>query len=138
VTFQDKKKNCFILVFLLITLEGTIASFFKEKKSQRSHKTVERKVFLTILLDEGRIRILPLTNESGPDPGGPQTYGSGFGTLYSACVLCRQPLIYIFMSVSFFFDHQIEEIKTETHPFCLAVMLRIENGMSEPGGLHVS
>ncbi len=68
---------------LLPTLEGTIASFFKDKKSQRSHKTLERKVFLTILLDEGRIRILPLTNESGPDPGGPQTYGSGSGTLVS-------------------------------------------------------
>jgi hypothetical protein len=69
--------------FLLITLEGTIASFFKDKKSLRSHKTEERKFFLTILLDEERIRILPLTNESGPDPGGPQTYGSGFGTLVS-------------------------------------------------------
>jgi hypothetical protein len=53
------------------------------------------------------------------------------------CVLCRQPLIYIFMSVSLLFDHQIEEIKTETHPFYLAVMLRIEKGMSEPGYLHV-
>ncbi len=81
-----------------------------------------------------------------PDPGGPQTYGSGSGTLVSYILfILLRPLqtafniyFYHFMSVSFLFDHQIEEIKTETHPFYLAVMLRIENGMSEPGCLHVS
>jgi hypothetical protein len=37
------KKFSFILLF-----EGTFTSFFKNKKSKRSHKTVEIKVFLTI------------------------------------------------------------------------------------------
>jgi hypothetical protein len=35
-------------VFLHILFEGTFTSFFKGKKSKRSHKTVEIKVFLTI------------------------------------------------------------------------------------------
>jgi hypothetical protein len=36
--------------FLHITklFEGTFTSFFKDKKSNRSHKTVEIKVFLTV------------------------------------------------------------------------------------------
>jgi hypothetical protein len=49
IDFQDenkkliKTKNYCILLF-----EGTFKSFFKDKKSQRSHKTVEIKDFLTI------------------------------------------------------------------------------------------
>jgi hypothetical protein len=35
-------------VFLLITFDGTFTSFFIDKKSERSHKTVGIKVFLTI------------------------------------------------------------------------------------------
>jgi hypothetical protein len=35
-------------IFLLITFEGTFTSFFKDKKSKKSHKTVEIKVFLTL------------------------------------------------------------------------------------------
>ncbi len=51
------KKN-----FCLLLFEGTFTSFFKDKKSKKSHKTVRIKVFLTILLDdkrmiEGRIHI---------------------------------------------------------------------------------
>jgi hypothetical protein len=38
-----KKKFSCILLF-----EGTFTSFFKDKKSKRSHKTVEIMVFLTI------------------------------------------------------------------------------------------
>jgi hypothetical protein len=34
--------------FCILLFEGTFASFFKGKKSKRSHKTVEIKVFLTI------------------------------------------------------------------------------------------
>jgi hypothetical protein len=40
---------------------GTFTSFFKDKKSQRSYKTVEIKVFLSILLDDRRIRSRILT-----------------------------------------------------------------------------
>jgi hypothetical protein len=33
--------------FCILLSEGTFTSFFKDKKSKRSHKTVEIKVFLT-------------------------------------------------------------------------------------------
>ncbi len=49
--------------FCLLLYEGTFTSFFKDKKSKRSHETVRIKVFLTIFAD--------------PDPGGPKTCGSG-------------------------------------------------------------
>ncbi len=39
---RPQKTNICILLF-----EGTFTSFFKDKKSKRSHKTVEIKVFLT-------------------------------------------------------------------------------------------
>jgi hypothetical protein len=44
---MQKKKKIKKLV-LHSTFEGTFTSFFKDKKSKRSHKTVEIKVFLTI------------------------------------------------------------------------------------------
>jgi hypothetical protein len=47
-----KKKSSCILLF-----EGTFTSFFKDKKSKRSHNTVEIKGFLTYLLNDKRIRI---------------------------------------------------------------------------------
>jgi len=34
--------------FCILLFEGTFTSFFKDKKSERSHKTVEIKIFLTI------------------------------------------------------------------------------------------
>jgi hypothetical protein len=43
----NEKKN-FSKFFFLLLVEGTFTSFFKDKKSQRSHKTVGIKVFLTI------------------------------------------------------------------------------------------
>jgi hypothetical protein len=49
---KKKKKKFCILLF-----EGTFTSFFKSKKLKRSHKTVEIKVFLTILLDVRRTQI---------------------------------------------------------------------------------
>jgi hypothetical protein len=44
-------KKLFFLnkVSLHISLKGTFTSFFKDKKSKRSHKTAKIKVFLTIL-----------------------------------------------------------------------------------------
>jgi hypothetical protein len=35
-------------VFLFIIFEGSFTSFFKDKKSKRSHKTIGTKVFLTL------------------------------------------------------------------------------------------
>jgi hypothetical protein len=61
-------------------LDGTFTSFFKDKTSKRSHKTVVIKVFPTILLDDRRIRIRDpylWLLDPDPDPGGPKTYGSG-------------------------------------------------------------
>ncbi len=54
---QDiNKKEFFFQIFLLITFDGTFTSFFIDKKSLRSHKTEEIKVYLTTLFDDGRIR----------------------------------------------------------------------------------
>jgi hypothetical protein len=41
--------------FCLILFEDTFTSFFKDKKSQSSHKTVRIKVFLLFLLDDRRM-----------------------------------------------------------------------------------
>ncbi len=46
---DDNKKRIFVKKFFCIVLfEGTFTSFIKDKRSKRSHKTVEIKVFLTI------------------------------------------------------------------------------------------
>ncbi len=52
IDLQDAN-NLFVLkkFFCILHFEGTFTSFFKGKKSKRSHKTVEIKVFLTILLN---------------------------------------------------------------------------------------
>ncbi len=44
---KDANKKL-ILIFCLLLFEGTFTTFFKDKKSKRSHKTVGIKVFLTI------------------------------------------------------------------------------------------
>ncbi len=41
-------KKCFNKFFCLLVFEGAFTSFFKDKKSKRSHKTVGTNVFLTI------------------------------------------------------------------------------------------
>ncbi len=64
------KFSCFFLFF-----EGIFTSFFKDKKSKRSHKTVGIKVLLTFIAWWYK----------DPDPGGPKTYGSG--TLI--CIPCE-------------------------------------------------
>jgi hypothetical protein len=50
IELQDanKKRIFFKKLFCIVLFEGTFTSFFKDKKSRRSHKTVEIKVFLTI------------------------------------------------------------------------------------------
>jgi hypothetical protein len=42
------KIRFFSIYFCLLFFEGTFTSLFKEKKSERSHKTVDIKVFITI------------------------------------------------------------------------------------------
>jgi hypothetical protein len=50
IDLQDanKKLICLKQFFCLLLFEDTFTSFFKDKKSKRSHKTVDIKVFLTI------------------------------------------------------------------------------------------
>jgi hypothetical protein len=45
---NDNKKIIKTKFFCLLLFEGTFPSFFKDKKSSRSHKTVGIKVLLTI------------------------------------------------------------------------------------------
>ncbi len=81
------------MFFCILLFEGTFTSFFKGKKSKRSHKTVEIKVFLTILLNDRRIRIRisdkwiriwiqEAQKHEDPDPGSdpdPQHWSMGTG-----------------------------------------------------------
>ncbi len=49
IDLQDAKKtNLFFKFFCLLLFEGTFTSFFKDKKSKRSNKTVGMEVFLNI------------------------------------------------------------------------------------------
>jgi hypothetical protein len=50
---QDANKKLVFLIqfFCILLFAGTFTSFFKDKKSKRSHKTVEIKVFLTIFAE---------------------------------------------------------------------------------------
>jgi hypothetical protein len=50
IGLQDANKKQFFLTkfFCILLFEGIFTSSFKDKKSKRSHKTVEIKVFLTI------------------------------------------------------------------------------------------
>ena len=56
IDLQDANKKLILKIFLLI--EDTFTSFFKDKKkSKRSHKTVESRFILLLLLNDRRIRI---------------------------------------------------------------------------------
>ncbi len=50
IDLQDVNKKLILKkkFFCILLFEGTFTSFFKSKKSKRSHKTVEIKFFLTI------------------------------------------------------------------------------------------
>jgi hypothetical protein len=50
INLQDanKKINKYKKFFCFFVFKGTFISFFKDKKSKRSHKTIGIKVFLTI------------------------------------------------------------------------------------------
>ncbi len=74
LTFKMPTKMKLILsVFLLINYWRYISSFFKDKKSKRSHKSLESRFFLLFLIGDRRIQIRIHTSESDPDldPGGP-------------------------------------------------------------------
>ncbi len=48
VTFKMPTKNYFLVFFGLLLFEDTFISFFNDKTSLRSHKTVEMKDFITL------------------------------------------------------------------------------------------
>jgi hypothetical protein len=51
---------------------GTFTSFFKDQKSKRTYKTVEIKVFVIFLLDDGQIRMRIREAQKQTDPTDPQ------------------------------------------------------------------
>jgi hypothetical protein len=65
IDLQDANNKLFLKnkFFCILLVKGTFTSFFKDKKSKRSHKTVEIKVFL-LLLNDRRIRIRSLIHTS--------------------------------------------------------------------------
>ncbi len=73
------QKIIFFWCFCLLLFEGKFTSFFKDKKSQRSHKTLEIKGFsyyFCLMIEGARSGSVPLTN------------GSGSGTLLLSMVEC--------------------------------------------------
>jgi hypothetical protein len=79
IDLQDanKKRIFFLKFFCIVLFEGTFTSFFKDKKSKRSHKTVENQGFsyYFCLMIEG--------SRSGAGSGSiPLTIGSGSGSLW--------------------------------------------------------
>jgi hypothetical protein len=48
IDIQDGNKKLSKKAFCTLHSEGTVTSFFKDKKAKRRHKTVEIKGFLTI------------------------------------------------------------------------------------------
>jgi hypothetical protein len=65
----NKKLIFFTNFFCLLLFEGRFTSFFKDKKIQKSHKTVRVKVFLLFLFDYRGIRIREAQKRMDPvDP----------------------------------------------------------------------
>jgi hypothetical protein len=56
IDFQDANKNQFFKISFSVLFDGSFISFFKDKKSKRSRKTVGITFFLLFLLDDRRIR----------------------------------------------------------------------------------
>jgi hypothetical protein len=71
IDLQDANKKiiCFSNFFCLFLFEGTFTSFFKDRKSKRSHKAVGIKFFsyYFCLMMEGS-GFVPLTSVADPDP----------------------------------------------------------------------
>jgi hypothetical protein len=79
IDLQDANKKLIFLkkFFFLLLFEDTFTSFFKDKKSKRSHKILSIKVFLLLLLDDRRIRIQEAQKHTDPTFG----FGSESATL---------------------------------------------------------
>ncbi len=87
----NKKNFFFFKFFCLLLFEGTLTSFFKDKKSKRSHKAVGIKFifyyFCLLVEGSGSIR---LSNESGSGSRRPKNIrirNTGWGS--RACLVCR-------------------------------------------------
>ncbi len=69
------------IIFCILFFEGTLTSFFKDKKSKRSHKTLGIKAFLTLFAwwlkgPDPEPNPNPYLWLMDPDPGSPKTFGS--------------------------------------------------------------
>jgi hypothetical protein len=74
------KNIVFLRFFFFLLVKGTLTSFSKDKKSKRSHKAVDIKVFLTtlvLLLGDRRIRIRTSNLRIREAPKTYEFYGSG-------------------------------------------------------------
>jgi hypothetical protein len=68
----NKKKRIKKKFFCILLFEGTFTSFFKNKTSKRSHKTIEIKVFFFLcLLNDRRIRFWIQEAQKHVDPVDP-------------------------------------------------------------------
>ncbi len=111
IDLQDantQQKTIFSKFFCLLLFEAIFTSFFKDEKSQRSHKTIGIKVFLLFLLYDRRIRIwsrrVPLTN--GYRSRRLKTYG--FYGSRSATLVPRVKLFSCYCSfLNFYFVHEV-------------------------------
>jgi hypothetical protein len=58
IDLRDANKKLILKNFCFLVFDGTLTSFFRDKKSKKSHKTVGIKVLSYFyLLDDRRIRI---------------------------------------------------------------------------------
>jgi hypothetical protein len=84
--------------FCLFLLEDTFTSFFKDKKSKRSHKSIGIKVLRTSFAWWWKDPE-PYLWITDPDTGGPKTYGSGSATLIKSIYWVWDLHIYLCNSV---------------------------------------
>ncbi len=73
-----QKNNLLKKNFCLLLFEGTFTSFFKDKKSKRSHKTIEIKVFFycfCLMIERSGSGSIPLTCGPGSGSGRPKNMG---------------------------------------------------------------
>jgi hypothetical protein len=69
IDLQDANKKKMSKFFCLLLFEGTFTSFFKDKKSERNHKTVPRNqsisYYFCLMIEGSGSGFVPLTTGSG-------------------------------------------------------------------------
>ncbi len=109
IGLQEPTKNYFLNFFCLLLFEGTSPSFFIDKKSTRSHKTVGIMVFLTIFAWWQK------DTEPDPDPylWGQKTSGSDgceSATLVTTLTLAYLTMRTLYCATSYLFSRRISSV----------------------------